>query len=245
MGDVNGDRVVDVAVASHQDGQYIVTIYNGLGTSAATSTGFAPMPLATITNPLGRGVGPLDVAMGDFTGAGTSDLVISSTGTGRAGSSKVAVYTFTLDKSSPINSPVTPVLLGRPFVPRGLGLTNGVSVAAADTDGSGTSQIIVAPAHGGRNRIVILGYSSQTGTWQPIQKITSVPLPAGGMSLDAGEIAGDGSTEIVAGSHISGQFAVYDTSLGAGYGPPTRSDGSPAAFASRRFRPSGPQARSS
>lgn len=76
MGDFNADRVADIAVASHQGGHYIVTIYNGVGQSASTTTGFAPMVLATITDPLGRGVGPLDVAAGDFTGAGVSDLAI-------------------------------------------------------------------------------------------------------------------------------------------------------------------------
>ena len=214
MGDFNADRVVDIAVASHQGGHYIVTIYNGAGESAATSTGVAPMPLATITDPLGRGVGPLDVAVGDFTGAGVSDLAISSTGSGRAGSSKVAVYTFQLDGSTPMNSPVSPVLLGKPFVPPGLGRTNGLSLAAADTNGGGTAQLIVGPAHGGVNRVAILSYSTQGQSWQPLSRISNVPLPPGGISLDAGQIDGDGSTEIVAGSRVSGKMAVFDTSLG-------------------------------
>ena len=171
------------------------------------------MPLATITDPLGPGVGPLDVAVGDFTGVGVSDLAISSTGTGRAGSSKIAVYTFQLDDNLPMNSPVTPVLLGKPFVPPGLGRTNGLSLAAADTNSDGAAQLIVAPAHGGPNRIAVLSYSTQNQSWQRIENIGDVPLPTGGMSLDAGQIAGDGSTEIVAGSHVSGLVAVYDTSL--------------------------------
>ncbi len=214
MGDVNGDRVVDIAVASHQGGHYIVTIYSGEGQNARTATGSSSMPLATIIDPLGRRVGPLDVAMGDFTGSGTSDLAISSTGTGRAGSSKVAVYAFTLVNNTPMNSPVTPVLLGQPFIPPGLGRTNGVSVAAADANGSGSEQLIASPAHGGPNKIVVLSYVSQNQNWLPSSTINNIPWNPGGFSLDAGQIAGDGSTEIVAGSHTSGKVGVYDTSLG-------------------------------
>ncbi len=229
-------------MASHQDGDYIVTIYNGAGENASTSTGSAPMPLATITDPLGPGIGPLDVAVGDFTGAGVSDLAISSTGTGLAGSSKVAVYTFRLDDSTPMNSPVTPVLLGKPFVPPGIGRTNGLSLAAADTNGDGAAQLIVAPAHGGSNQIAILSYSTASQSWQPISKIGNVPLPAGGMSIDAGQIAGDGSTEIVAGSHVSGVVAVYDTSLGRWVWTSKPLAQPPPVFAWPRSRPLGPRA---
>ena len=92
----------------HQDGHYIVTIYNGGGESACDVDRLCADAAGDDHRPARAGVGPLDVAVGDFTGAGVSDLAISSTGTGRAGSSKVAVYTFKLDDSTPINSPVTP-----------------------------------------------------------------------------------------------------------------------------------------
>jgi cell wall-associated NlpC family hydrolase len=214
IGDFNADRYADIAVASHQGGHYLVTIYSGAGQNATTSTGYAPMPLATITDPLGPGVGPLDVAVGDFTGDGVSDLAISSTGTGRAGSSKVAVYSFQLANSTPINSPVTPVLLVRPFVPPGLGRSNGIDLTAADTTGAGNAQLIAAPAHAGPKRITILSFSPQSQSWQPVNTINKVPLAPGGMNLDSGQIAGDGSTEIVAGSQVNGKVAVYDTALG-------------------------------
>ena len=80
LGDFNGDRVVDLAVAGRQDGHYVVTIYNGDGqASDKTSTGAIPQVLATMIDPLGVGVGPLNVTAGDFTGIGLSDLAISAT----------------------------------------------------------------------------------------------------------------------------------------------------------------------
>jgi hypothetical protein len=213
MGDFNADQIADIAVASHEGGHYVVTIYDGDGQNAATATGFAPKVLATITDPLGPGVGPLDVAVGDFTGSGVSDLAISSTGTGAAASSKVAVYKFTLVNSSPVNSPVTPVLLGKRFIPAGLGNASGVSVAAADTHGSGVAQLIAGAAHGGNGHISILSYSETSGLWTADQVLKNLPLAKGGVSLDAGEIAGDGSTEIVVGSRVNGKVAIYDTAI--------------------------------
>ena len=78
MGDVNGDQVADVAVASRQDGRYQVAIYSGTGQADASLTWLYADPLATIPNPSAVAAGPLDVALGDFTGGGISELAISA-----------------------------------------------------------------------------------------------------------------------------------------------------------------------
>ena len=74
MGDVNGDQVADVAVASAQNGQYQVAIYSGPGQAdGSLPTGYAPHLLATIPDPFSPAAGPLDAALGDFAGNGISD----------------------------------------------------------------------------------------------------------------------------------------------------------------------------
>jgi hypothetical protein len=118
MGDVNGDRVVDIAVARHQNGHQLVTIYSGWGKPASTSSGFDALPLVTLVDPLGAGSGPLDLALGDFTGDGVSDLAVAETSK-HGGAPKIEVWSFQLTDSSPINSPVKAVMLSGPFTPRG------------------------------------------------------------------------------------------------------------------------------
>ncbi len=79
LGDVNGDQVADVAVANHLNGQYLVSIYGGLGQpDGGLATGYAPELLATIPDPFSPSEGPLDVALGDFSGSGISELAISA-----------------------------------------------------------------------------------------------------------------------------------------------------------------------
>ena len=79
LGDVNGDQVADVAVANHLNGQYLVSIYGGLGQpDGGLATGYAPELLATIPDPFSPAAGPLDVALGDFSGSGISELAISA-----------------------------------------------------------------------------------------------------------------------------------------------------------------------
>ena len=137
MGDVNGDQVADIAVASHQNGKYQVAIYNGAGQAdASLATGYAPELLATIPDPFSPAAGPLDVALGDFTGDGISELAISA-----KCSNKISVWTFQQSAmaitNGPLNAPVTPISMGPLFTPAGLQNAGGINVAAVSLAGNG------------------------------------------------------------------------------------------------------------
>lgn len=214
IGDVSGTQLADVAVASHQNGSYQVTIYNGAGqANTSLATGYAPQVLATIPDPFKVSAGPLNVALGDFLNNGTSELAVSS----RYGN-RIAVYAFKVNlpspDASPIGATVTPIALGSPFIPPGLRNARGINVAAVDTNGDGVYQLIATPATGGPGKLVVLADQSGTG-WNVKQTIGNIPVRTGrGLSVSAGDLAGTGTADIVVGSQASGQVAVYDMDLG-------------------------------
>ncbi len=214
MGDVNGDQVVDIAVARHQGRHQLVTIYSGWGKPAATTTGFAALPLVTLVDPLGLGSGPLDVALGDFTGDGVSDLAVAATSShGRA--PKIEVWSFQITAASPVNSPVNPVVLSGPFTPAGMSGATGFHLAAADLTGLGRDQLIVAPGGPGQHAIEALAYNTASSTWSVARTISDVPVCMKlGLSISAGDLTNDGAPDLVVGSKASGRVSVYDGALG-------------------------------
>ena len=217
IGDVNGSQLVDVAVASHQNGTYEVTIYSGIGEAdSSLTTKYAAYVLATIPDPFSVADGPLDLAMGDFDNGGISDLAISS-----RYSNEIAVYSFStgLAKTvSPINATVTAnSMVNTPtglFVPAGLSDAHGINLAAVDTNGDGIYQLVATPATGGPGELVVLSYNVQTGDWNAEQTIGDIPVDTSdGLSVSAGDISGSGSADIVVGSQADGRVAAYDMGL--------------------------------
>ncbi|MDR3633248.1 MAG: FG-GAP repeat protein [Isosphaeraceae bacterium] len=215
LGDVNVDRFADVAVATHQDGHYIVTIYSGAGQTGDTQTGYEALPLVTLTDPLGPGVGPLSVALGDFNGNGSSDLAISSTASQNGASPSIKFFSFQLTQNSPYNSPVTAVPMGSPLTVSGLGSSNGITLAAAEFSGSGPDNLVVASTGSNAKSVEILGYQPTSATWHVVKTINNVPVnTTQGLSLSAGDVTGDGTPDIVVGSNATGQVAVFDPPAG-------------------------------
>jgi len=214
MGDVNGDQIADVAVASHQNGQYEVAIYSGAGqTDGSLATGYAPQLLATIPDPFSPAAGPLDVALGDFTGDGISELAISA-----KCSNQISVWSFQQSEiaiiNGPLNAPVTPIPMGPLLTPAGLQKARGINVAAVSLAGNGVNQLVATPATNGPGKVVVLSYGAHTG-WQATQTIGSVPVEADrGLSVSAGDVTNDGMADIVVGSQADGRVAVYSEELG-------------------------------
>jgi cell wall-associated NlpC family hydrolase len=213
MGDVNGDQIADVAVATHENGQYEVSIYSGAGqANTSYNTGYAPQLLATILDPFSPADGPLDVALGDFAGTGVSELAISS-----EYSNQISVWKFqqsaTAIINGPLNAPVIPVSTGPLFTPAGLQDAKGINLAAVSFSGNGVYQLVATPATNGPGKVVVLSYGSQTG-WQVTQTIGSVPVDADqGLSVSAGVLTNDGMPNIVVGSQADGKVAVYSEEL--------------------------------
>ncbi len=205
IGDVNGDRIADIAVAGRQGGNFVVDIYDSRGQANKTSsTGWTVNLLAQLVNPLGKGVGPLSVALGDFSGTGVSELAVASSAPRCADRPVVAVYQFQLPSGTqPLGSPVTAVPLAKPFTPSGLAGAAGLRLAAADINGNGVDSLIVAPAQGGSSTLDILGYQPSSGTWQLQNHIGLGPLNmTQGVFLSAGDLQGNGGTEIAVGARL-------------------------------------------
>jgi len=212
LGDVNGDRVADFAVAGRQGGATRVTIYSGWGQQADTSTGAAPLVLATIDDPLGARSGPLDLALADLDGDGVSELVVSA-----ARGAAVAAWKFQVLGPSPVNALVSPSLLVGPTVLPGFRGANGLDLASADLDGDGRDELFVGQAGpGGPARAVRgFGLDAATGSWVQEQVFAAPPASTrGGGGLDAGDLTGDGVPDLVVASKSDGRVSMYDGSLG-------------------------------
>jgi hypothetical protein len=208
LGDVNGDRVVDLVVAGRQAGHYVVTIYDGVGTQDQDSpTSADARPLARLVDPLGKGVGPLSVAVGDFDGDGVSDLAVAAAAPG--GGARVATYRFQLPAGAlPIDQPVTPVRLASAFVPPGLGKSRGLSLAAGDLDGEGRDELIVGTAVSGPSALDVMQFTA-AGGWRLDRTISLASVRMHAVSLSAGDLTGDGVSDIAAVSHSDGRVAVF------------------------------------
>ena len=205
MGDVNGDQIADVAVASHQNGEYQVAIYSGAGQADGNlATGYAPDLLATIPDPFSPSAGPLDVALGDFTGSGISELAISA-----KNSNKISVWTFQQNSECGRRRAAECAgdsgADGLPVHARGFPSAKGINLAAVSLAGNGVYQLVATPATNGPGEVDVLSYGAQTG-WQVTQTIGSVPVKAtSGLSVSAGDLTDDGDADIVVGSQANGQ----------------------------------------
>jgi cell wall-associated NlpC family hydrolase len=190
-----------------------VAIYNGAGqVDGSLATGDAPQLLATIPDPFSLAAGPLDVALGDFTGGGVSELAISA-----KNSNQISVWTFQLPESAstngPLNAPVTPVSMGSPFTPAGLQNAKGINLAAVSLTNNGVYQLVATAATNGTGKVFMLSYGAQNG-WQVTQTITGVPVKGNqGLSVSAGNMTNDGMADIVVGSQANGKVAVYSEDL--------------------------------
>ena len=208
LGDVNGDRVADIAVASHGGGHTSVTIYSGTGTKADVTTGQAPLVLATITDPFGAGGGALDATFGDFDGDGVSELAITG-----AGSPRVATYRFAVRGTTPVNALVTPIAVGTPFSLPGYAASASLSIVAADIHGDGRDRLIAARADR-TGTIAAFKLESGGAGWSRTRTLDDLPVSKmRGVNLDAADVTGDGVVDVAALSLKSGRAAVYDGAL--------------------------------
>ncbi|MDB5311794.1 MAG: Cadherin domain protein [Gemmataceae bacterium] len=124
--------------------------------------------------------GGVNVAVGDVNGDGTPDVI---TGPGPGGGPVVKVF-----------SGVDGSLLGS-FTVGDPASRAGVSVAAADVEGTGKADIVVGAIAGGQPLVEVIRFADQSvvNSFTPFAGATAV-------AVAAGDVNGDGAPDVVAGS---------------------------------------------
>jgi uncharacterized delta-60 repeat protein len=167
-------------------------------TPATGTSGYTPTPAATLS-PFGTLSANLRTAVGDVNGDGVPDTILV---TGPGVPIRVAV----------IDGRDNASVLVAAFDPFGGDFTGGGFVAAGDFNHDGRSEIVVTPDQGGGPRVSVF-------TLLPAGVFTAAnffgiddPGFRGGARVAAGDINGDGTTDLVVAAGFGGgpRVAVYD-----------------------------------
>ena len=175
VGDVNGDGTPDIVVGEGPGGTPQVRVFDGKTGNPFSGTlgSFLAFP--------GGFHGGVFVAAGDVNGDGCADVIVGAD----AGPRSPLVKVFSGRDGS---------LLLR-IAAYGAGFRGGVRVAAADIDGDGRSEIVTAPGPGGPVNVKVFD-----GTGTAVRFIPAFnPTFKGGIFVAAGDLNGDGKSEIFAG----------------------------------------------
>jgi len=147
VGDVNNDRIDDIAVSPDQGGGGRVRIIDGAtGTNLGDFFGIEDESFR----------GGARVAMGDVNGDGFLDLIVAA---GFGGGPRVAVF----DGRS-IRPGVTPVKLFADFFVFEQSLRNGIFVASGDLNADGNADLIFGGGPGGGPRVFALSGKELVGS---------------------------------------------------------------------------------
>jgi hypothetical protein len=191
LGDVSGDGIPDVVVASGLTGTTMpgtVQVYSG-----------TTLKLIAAYQPLGSFGGGLDVAVGDVNGDGFADIVVGVLGGGW---------------------PVVTVINGATgsimdeYVAYSTSFGGGVRIGVGDVSDTGYDDVVVGPGTGayGLPIEVFSGSSIMAGAGTPQLLGTLVPFPnyTGAVSIAVGNLSEGGYPDIVVGTQTSSDMlAVY------------------------------------
>lgn len=174
-GDFNGDGIQDIVTAAGDDAGPQVKIFDGL--NGAQLGGFVAFPGFN---------GTLNVAAGDVTGDGIDDIIVGS-GAGILGGEIKVFDALSLREVSS-------------FVAFE-GFSGGVFVAAGDVNSDGQEDIIVGAGSGtnpnGRPQVKV--FDGHSGL-ELNSFFAYEPSFTGGVRVSAGDVNGDGTTDIITGA---------------------------------------------
>ena len=139
------------------------------------------------------------VATGDVNGDGVDDIIVGS-GRGSVGGARVRVF----DGANTNHPPLLGVL--GDFKPFGSGFLGALNVAAADVNGDGRDDVIVAPASGSSGQVRI--FSGLDGSL--LSRFTALSRVTGGVRIAAGDVNGDGLSEVIVGAGIGSGVKVFN-----------------------------------
>lgn len=187
VGDVDGDGIDDIVSGSGPGAMAQVRVFGG-----------GCQPAIRDFTPYTGFSGGIFVASGDFNGDGKADIV---TGTDSGTTAEVRVFDSTT------------LLMIRNFQPYG-GFSGGVRVASGDVNGDGAADLMVAAGVGKGPRVVI--YDGSTNA--VIRDFSAFDSSfTGGIYIAAGDVSGDGRSDVIVGSGpgLPPQVKVFDGSSGA------------------------------
>ncbi len=155
VGDFNGDGLLDITVAN----LFVSTVSVLLNTTSPPVAFSAQTTLAT-----GAGSSPASVAVGDFNGDGKPDLALSN-----YGSKSVSVFLNTTPAGA-----TAPTFAASVTFTSG---TNPLSVTAADFNGDGKLDLVVANSSTSSSSVSVLLNTTTPGATAPLSPLQRLPLP--------------------------------------------------------------------
>jgi hypothetical protein len=210
VGDLNGDGIDDIATIPGDGGAPRVRVFSGKDGS--------PMVDTFAFDPAFRGGGY--VAIGDFTGDGVPDLIVTA---GFGGGPRVQVFTLFNNATHQI-SPAGQLFTAADFFAYDPTMTGGVRVAAGDVNGDGVSEIVTAPGPGSQANVRV--FSSQQVIGPTGQNPVAVPTlsffvpnaSTDGVFVATGKLGSAGGEDIIVGTGSgtgAGTVDIFDGRTGA------------------------------
>ena len=181
-GDLTGDGVAELITGPGPGGGPHVRVFSLAGGSPTEVASFSAYDPAF--------AGGISVAAGDVTGDGIAEII---TGAGPGGGPHVRAFSLA-------GGVVTEVASFYAYDPAFAG---GVSVAAGDVTGDGVAEFIIGAGPGGGPHVRALSLAGGVVT-EVASFYAYDPAFAGGISVAAGDVTGDGIAELITGAGPSG-----------------------------------------
>ena len=197
QGDLNGDGYADIIVAAGAGGGPNVKVYDGK-TGATLFSFFAYAPTFT---------GGVYIAAGDVTGDGIADIIV---GAGAGGGPHVKVIDGTKLNQVDAQGSIKDSALVYQFFAYAPTFTGGIRVAAGDVNGDGIADLVIGAGVGGGPHVRVF---NGTNLNLLFSFMAFDPSFTGGIFVAAGDINGDGRSDLVV-SQGSGNAARVRTFSG-------------------------------